>query len=395
MHRFAVVVVAVLGLGLGARTAPAQFRLPMKLEELERRVHADSNDPAAHFNVALAYWNAKRWGAADSALRTAITLDPRFAPAYVALNYLPYAQRPSLWDEVRENRIPDEWKARMEESDQFFRHAYMIDPFVELRSGDVVQPRSAPYLEALQMFYGEYVRDYFDGLDMYFQAKYQDSYDRLTRVINYLDGDRHPDRVPNNVFWWHGLASARVEKWPDAIADFDKLVDRSLEPTRRDSLVHFPLRTNEFRYILAYVKQRSGAVNEAIDLYREVLTNDIGLYMAHVRLAEMYETAQMYPQAIASRRNAVNANPEDESLLLDLGKTLAVAGQAQEAVKALRQATTVNPRDPRPSFYLGMVLEQMGQKDDARAAFTQFTSLAPSRYDRQITIAKQHLATLQ
>ena len=265
MYRF-VVVVTVLGLGMGAGTARAQFRLPMKLEELERRVHADSNDPAAHFNVALAYWNAKRWQDADHALRTAIMLDPRFAPAYVALNYLPFAQRPSLWDEVRENRVPDEWKARMEESDQFFRHAYMIDPFVELRSGDVVQPRSAPYLEALQMIYGEYVRDYFDGLDMYFQAKYQDSYDRFTRVINYLDGDRHPDRVPSNVFWWHGLASARVEKWPDAIADFDRLVDRSLEPTKRDSLVHFPLRTNEFRYILAYVKQRSGAVNEAIDL---------------------------------------------------------------------------------------------------------------------------------
>jgi len=394
MYRF-VVVVTVLGLGMGAGTAQAQFRLPMKLEELERRVHADSNDPAAHFNVALAYWNAKRWQDADHAFRTAIMLDPRFAPAYVALSYLPFAQRSSLWDEVRENRVPDEWKARIEESDQFLRHAYMIDPFVELRSVDVVQPRSAPYLEALEMFYGEYVRDYFDGVDQYFQAKYQDAYDRFTRVINSLDGDRHPDRVPNNVFWWHGLASARVEKWPDAIADFDRLVDRSLEPTKRDSLVHFPLRTNEFRYILAYVKQRSGAVNEAIDLYREALTNDIGLYMAHVRLAEIYETAQMFPQAITSRRNAVNANPDDESLLLDLGKTLVNAGQSQEAVTALRQANTANPRDPRPPFYLGLVLEQLGRKDDARAAFTQFTSLAPSRYDRQITIAKQHLAALQ
>jgi len=102
MHRFAVVIVSVLGLGVGAGTVQAQFRLPMKLEELERRMHADSNDPAAHFNVALAYWNAKRWQDADKALRTAITLDPRFAPAYVALNYLPFAQRPSLWDEVRE-----------------------------------------------------------------------------------------------------------------------------------------------------------------------------------------------------------------------------------------------------------------------------------------------------
>src|SRR5467141_2377330 len=110
MHRFGVVVVSVLGLGLGAGAAQAQFRLPMKVEELERRVHADSNDPAVHFNVALAYWNAKRWADTERSLRLAITIDPRFGPAYMALHYLPYAQRTGLWDEVAERRVPDEWK---------------------------------------------------------------------------------------------------------------------------------------------------------------------------------------------------------------------------------------------------------------------------------------------
>src|ERR1051326_5247823 len=80
--------IAALLLSSGALCAPAaaQFRLPVKLDELERRAQADSNDPAAHFNVALGYWNAKRWQDADQSLRTAITLDPRFAPAYVALH---------------------------------------------------------------------------------------------------------------------------------------------------------------------------------------------------------------------------------------------------------------------------------------------------------------------
>ena len=96
MNRFTVGLARMLvlgAIGAAAATAPApalaQFRLPMKLEELERRAHADSNDPAAHFNVGLAYWNAKRWADVDSALRTAIRLDPRFAPAYVALRTCP------------------------------------------------------------------------------------------------------------------------------------------------------------------------------------------------------------------------------------------------------------------------------------------------------------------
>ena len=68
-----------LGLGLVAPPLTAQFRLPVKLEELERRAKADSNDAAAHFNVALAYWNAKRWADAERSLRLAITIDSRCA----------------------------------------------------------------------------------------------------------------------------------------------------------------------------------------------------------------------------------------------------------------------------------------------------------------------------
>jgi tetratricopeptide (TPR) repeat protein len=382
-------------LALSGAPAAAQFRLPVKLEELERRVQGDSNDAAAHFNVALAYWNAKRWTDVDRSLRTAISLDSRFAPAYVALNFLPFAQRRSLRDEVREHRIPDEWKARMEESDRLIRRAYMIDPLVELRSGDVVQPRSTAVLGALEMYFGEHLRDYYDGLDQYFMGEYQKAWERFTRVLNFMNADRHPDRVPSTFLWWHGLASARVEKWPEAIRDFEWLMDRSLAPTRSDSLLHFPLRTNEFRYILAYLKQRSGQLNPAIDLYREAIANDIGLYMAHVRLAEMYEGAQMFSQAITSRRNAVNANPDDPSLLLELGKTLSVAGQQAEAVEVLRQAGVANPRDARPHYYLGLLLEQMDRRDEARAELERFTALAPSRYERQIAIAKAHLAALR
>jgi len=379
----------------GPPPAAAQFKLTAKLPELEQRARADSNDPAAHYNVALAYWNAKRWDDADRSFRTSIMLDARFAPAYIALNYLPYARRGSLWDEVRERRVPAEWHERMEESDRLFRRAYLLDPFVELRSGDVVTPRSEAYLHLLEQYFGEPIRDYFDGLDLYFQADYPKAYDRLTRVILAWDGDAHPDRVPTMVFWWHGLAAAHVEKWDEATTDFERLIDRSLEPTRRDSLVHFPLRTNEFRYILANIKQRAGKMNEAIDLYREAVTNDIGLYMAHVRLGDIYETERMWPEAITSRRNAVNANPDDETLLLDLGKTLAAAGQPEEAVSVLQQATAANPRDPRPFLYLGLLLEQLGRKDDAKTALTQYIALAPSRYERQTAIAKQHLAALQ
>jgi Flp pilus assembly protein TadD len=82
-------------------------------------------------------------------------------------------------------------------------------------------------------------------------------------------------------------------------------------------------------------------------------------------------------------------------LLLDLGKTLADATRWVEAEAQLRESGAANPRDPRGPFYLGLVFEQLGRKDDARAAFTRFIALAPSRYERQIALAKQRLDALR
>ena len=142
------------------------------------------------------------------------------------------------------------------------------------------------------------------------------------------------------------------------------------------------------------MKQRAGLYNEAIDLYRQAVENDIGLYMAHVHLAQIYEDHGMMPQAVAERRAAANANPDDGGLLLDLGKTLAHANQWVDAEKALQDAVTANPRDPRPQYYLGIVEQHQNKVPEARAAFTEFIALAPSRYAAQINDAKQRLSAL-
>ena len=99
-------------------------------------------------------------------------------------------------------------------------------------------------------------------------------------------------------------------------------------------------------------------------------------------------------QAVAERRAAVNANPDDASLLMDLGRTLAKARNLGEAEQALHQAMDANPRDARVPYYLGRVEEQLNKPADARTAYTRFLSLAPSRYATQIADAKQRLETL-
>ena len=388
----AIVLAALVAGELGAQ----KINLPANLADLQKAATKDSNDAAAHYNVALAYWNDKRWDDADSALHRAVRLDPRFAAAYMALAALPYARRSQLMEEEYEHRVPADWAPRIRQSEQMYRQAVLLDPLVEVRIGYVMLPTQGEFKTSVAVLFGDWVDDYIEGEEMYFKGRYQEAYDRFQRVYNELNAGSHSSRLWSTLLYWHGLSAAQVQKQDDALWDFGTLLDRyeNAEERVKDSTLHVPLRTNEFRYLLAYMNQRAGRFNQAIDLYHKALENDIGLYMAHVQLAQIYEDHNMLPQAVAERRAAINANPDDPSLETDLGKTLARAGQWIDAERALQEAVAENPRDPRPHYFLGIVEQHQNKTTEARAAFQDFIALAPRRYGPQVADARQRLDAL-
>jgi superkiller protein 3 len=156
-----------------------------------------------------------------------------------------------------------------------------------------------------------------------------------------------------------------------------------------------PLRTNEFRYVLGVVAQRAGRPAEAAGLFRKALEQDIGLYTAHARLADLAEEQGDVATAVAERRAAAQVNPDDASLLLDLGRTLVRAGRADEAAAAFREAADLHPRDARALYYLGVLYQRLNRPTDAADVLQRFLAMAPSRYGPQIADATQRLATLR
>ena len=388
------VLLVVLAALAAAPLAAQRIRLPAKLSELETRARQDSNDAAAQYNVALAYWNEKRWDDADSALHRAIRIEPQFATGYLALGRLVYARRPGLWDEITERRVPAEWRPRLDEAYRMYRRAFIVDPLVDLRIEAAARPGKSIFWEQDELL--NYIYDrLFQGFDDVESGNYEAAYNHFARLYD----DTRPvglrDNLPDFVFYYWGLAAAHIGRYPEAVGHFNRLLQRALSNQHPDSLVFYiPLETNEYRYILAVLKQRAGQVNEAVQLYQEVLENDAGLYMAHSRLATVYEASNLWDQAIAERRAAVNVSPDDPSLLVDLGRTLASARRTLEAEQAFRQAMDANPHDARIPYYLGRIEEQLSKPTDARAAYTRFLSIAPSRYATQIADAKQRLETL-
>ncbi len=375
--------------------AQCRVKLPKKLPDLEAAAQRDSDDAAAHYNVGVGYCAAGRYDDAEREFKLATTIEPQFAEPYLALSQLPFARRSRLFDDQYAHSVPEEWVPRLKEADHMYVRAFLIDPFVDVKIIGAVTPHDFGVNAEIGEYYAEYFRDLLDGLDFFSEGKYDRAYTSFQRVYNELNSAAHVDRLANYLLWYHGIAAGHIQKYDDAIWDIQTILNRFEQAEKSDSLIRIPLKTNDYRYILACLKQRAGKLQDAADLFRSALEHDAGLYVAHTRLAQLYESVQRWPVAIAERQAAVNANPDEPSLVYDLGVTLAKGAQWAQADSTLRQAMAVNPRDSRVPYYLGIVEQQLGKKDEARTAFQRFLALAPSRYQVQIDNAKQRLAALQ
>jgi predicted Zn-dependent protease len=140
---------------------------------------------------------------------------------------------------------------------------------------------------------------------------------------------------------------------------------------------------NHYRYALACFLHSAGQSREAVPLLQEVLSRDLGFYMAHARLALISYDMRRPRTALEERRRAVAANPDDPSLLYDLGVALARAGELADAQRILRQARTANPRHVRTLYVLARIEDQLGDTAAARAAYRQFLATAPGRFGEQ------------
>jgi len=393
-------VAAVLVLASLTTPAPAvaqRLKLSASLSELESQVQRDSTDPNAHYLMGLGYWSEKRYDDAERYLKQALAIDGRHAQARLALAYLPFARRPRLWDEVFEDRVPADQVAILEQSDREYRHAFLIDPLVDLRILAAVTPPKPDFL-SVKSYMGEAWALFFQGFADCQEARYTDCHGRFEALIRAIDGDRYAQRIPNSVLWYKGLAAAHIGKYDVATEHFRLLMKRNVDFEKdledKGEVTRVPLRTNEYRYTLATILHAAGKTTDAIVLYQEVLSNDIGAYMAYVRLANIFEAQKDYVRAANERARAVNANPDDASLLADLGVTLGKAGDFAQAETRLQQALELNPRDVRPLFWLGIARQQLGKSAEAREAFSRYVALAPSRYDRQIAMARERLTQL-
>ena len=379
----------VVVISLSAVPLTAQQRTkPPTIAVLEARATADSLDPSAHYELSLGYWRAKRYDDEARALRRAIAIDPRYAPAYYSLGLQVYDRRPKLWDEELKRKVPAAWRDSLERSYRLRRQAFLINPMVDLR---VVGTAAPPESMMVVPDYGEVTTDYmlYLAVAAFGSARYELSYSAMARWLERAHANTPRDSLPSFVFWYRGLSAAHQNSHRVAIADFRTLLDRALKEEQADSLIQIPLGTNDYRYVLALLYERAGQPADAIETYKEALANDLGLFMAHVGLARTYRQHKMWNDAIAEARRAVETNPDDATALRELGEILTEAGRAADAEDALRQAAERNPADVRVHLAFARLHQAAGRPAEARASVDRFIALAPTTWTGPVAEARQ------
>jgi tetratricopeptide (TPR) repeat protein len=390
----------LLGLLLAASlSAQEEAKHELGLPALLARARADSNDATAQYRLAMAYWDRKEWDDAERLLRQALVVAPSYADAHLALGVLPQRRGAGYW----KDRIKKEGEGKVREilleAASHYRRAFLVNPLVDLHVlGKFEQEASGFALSRGQLVFlivPWWSKELTRSANEFREGRYQKAFDRLQELVHDQRFGGQDVDAATPVLWFHGLAAAHLDNFEVAVRDFAVLTGRSValeQDTTR--AVEGPLHSNDYRFILATLLYLDGRFGQAIPTFRRALEVDLGLYAAHVQLARMYEARGNLDTALAERQRALDVNPDDPDLLIDLAGTLIRAGRPGEAMAPLAEAARINPHDARAPYLEASVAESLHDTAAACRAYGRFIAVAPSRFAPQIEDATARLNAL-
>lgn len=388
-----IALTAAIAVVIGSAPLHAQrLQLDAATEDLEQLVRADSNDATVHYNLALGYWRDGTYDRSETSLRQAIELEPRLAVAHLALAMLPYARDAELWEDAIRDRLSVERQAAIDASDQSYRMAFVLDPFLDLRIIAAVTPPKSGLLGG-----DTWLTDVYDtwlgGFDELLAGNYAGAFTRYDRLMDALQiGRARSENIPDWILWYHALAAAQIGKYDEAAADVEELLARrEKEIEEEQDFIRVPLLTADYRYMLGVLQMKLGDDAAAEELLRAAATEDIAMFPAHVQLAQLYTRQNRPVEAVGAYTAAVAANPADATLQVDLALALVRVQGVDRAMSMLEEVIEAQPREARAYYALGLLRSLRGDVEGGRRLLEEFVAIAPHKYGREIADARQRL----
>lgn len=380
-------VLLPLALLLALATPAAAQRV--ELADLQARARADSNDPIAHYDLAMGYWEKKQWDNAERALREALSISPSYADAYLALSQLPVKRGKGYWKDIEKSRGDSGVMTEVTTMVNNYRRAFLLNPLVDLRLLGKVDLAERPQFIVVNgrlMFIPApfWAHDLERAINSLNSGKYDQASLQIEKLVAQKPFLGENKNLPDQLLWWRGLIAAHQDSLGSAVNAFAVLTGRAkAREADTTASAESPMRTNDYRFILATLLYLDHRFEHAIPTFRRTLEIDLGLFPAHVQLARMHEERGEMKESLAERQLAVDVSPDNSDLLVDLAASLIKVGRYDDALPPLTEAERLNRRDARIPYLLGLAHEELQHRPCSDSAYARFMAIAPSRYDAQ------------
>jgi tetratricopeptide (TPR) repeat protein len=339
---------------------------------------ADTNDPLAYYHLgdSLRY---RQPGTADRAFYWAARLDPTFAEAYFArwrLLRRDYTQR-----EMPDGSIRDIFRvkpAMVAATDSLLAIAIAYSPFLDgafdIPSSIVnMSERMASRDPALAGMRSFGLRDYRAAVAQWSKAIREDPKQSMLHI-------------PRAHAW------VRLQELDSAIADLTQLAQR-LESVAHDSLMKVYLSKEFLYYAIGMLHGSRGRYPEARAAFEQALAENLGFYMAHVRLSGTLVALHDTATALSELETAILIRPDDPLVLIYDGNLLVSTGRVADGEKRIRAALQADSNFALPHIFLGMAAEARHDTTAALAQYTDYLARAP-RGAAERAWARSQLRTL-
>lgn len=209
------------------------------------------------------------------------------------------------------------------------------------------------------------------------------------RVIEFISPRSARDVLPVGALYWHAQGSIATynDEPKDGITARQEILARL--PENGESLST----RVELLYGIGYLYWVLGDITNA----RKTLIKGMDLSGDHQLpwlkaqilngLAIVHYETEEYEKALTVWKEAIEDNPDDGHLLVNLGIVSSVLGRNQEAISLGKKAVRINPSDPQLWIGLGHLYETIGKLDEAIASFLKAKELAPMNATHFVPLA--------
>jgi tetratricopeptide (TPR) repeat protein len=323
---------------------------------------ADPNDALSYYRLGDSVRGVLP-GLADRAFYWALRLDPTFADAYFARWTL--LRREFPWREMPDGSI---------------RRIFVVQPSAALATDSLLNIAIAysPFLEGsldfprwiINVDERRAARDpIMAGMRAYGLRDYRKAVSEWARALQ-----REPKAVLLHVP--RAYAWVRLNEPDSAIADLTVLV-RHLELVQRDSAVA-PYYSKEYLYYaMGMLHATKLRYEQARASFEQALLENLGFYMAHVRLAGTAALLEDTTTALNELQTAMLIRGDDPLALVYHASLLIGSGRVADAERQLRAALHADSDYALPHVFLGLAAETRHDTTTARAEYGLYLARAP------------------